>query len=195
MSDFKTKSTKDPSFRPYGQRYEQYPVDDVLELFRKEIEIPETGNIYIRSIEAFETLDQIRTISADLFGGFETQVGICAGYCDTVDGLEYHQGSEVVIIVQDCILALGKREDVEDQSYDLGKLEYFYAESGDVLELYGTTLHYMPLSDISPLGTVCILLRGTNEELPAQNGLLAAKNKYLFSRESCGKLIGSTILA
>lgn len=178
--DLAIQKISSASFRKYGKVH-NYSIKNVMDTFYKVVTIPKSGNKYEASIYEIEQLPEIRNISEYIFGGFETQAGICVGYCDNVVGMEYHQCSEVLITIENCILVLGQRLDIENDTYDLQNAELFYVEKGNVIELYSTTLHYMPIHTDKNLATVCMLLKGTNAPLINLRGILTEKNKYLFS--------------
>ena len=85
--------------------------------------------------------------------------GVVTGKNKVLNGLEYHQCSETIIAVTDYILALGKRQDMVGNDYDIEKCELFYIPKGTVVELYATTLHYTPITVKNSFKSICFLLR------------------------------------
>ena len=79
--------------------------------------------------EAAEQLDPIMT---SIYGGMEVQVGVCYGRNDTLNGLEFHHGSEVYITGADMVMMLGLDKDIKwpGGSYDSSLLEFFYSPKG-----------------------------------------------------------------
>ena len=72
---------------------------------------------------------------------------------------------------------------MENETYDSQKCECFYVPQGTIVECYSTTLHYTPicLSD-DGFKTICLLLKGTGDNLPRpQVGILKKKNKWFIA--------------
>lgn len=114
------------------------------------------------------------------------EVGTCSGQNLKLTGVEYHQGSETIIAITDCILILGRLQDVDKYTYDTSLMEYFYIHEGECLELYSTTLHYAPCQiDQTGFAIICILVRDTNKEcLPSCNPTLFKYNKFVINYPS-----------
>ena len=146
------------------------------------------GVLYVANDEELNNLSATRKISKAFFGQMPTQTGYCNGYNVSNDYIEYHRCSEINIAVTDMILEVGKKEDLDrDYTYDKSKLETFYVPAGTMVELYGTTLHYAPISaNGEGFRCVVILPMGTNEEIHdktivcREDVLLAARNKWLI---------------
>ncbi len=173
-------------FRAYGKLHQNLESAELLEDFPMEPFIPDSGNFYQPSDAAMESLGVVKEIAANIYGGLEIQAGPCCGYNTLLTGLEYHQGSEVIIALTDCVLFLGKVQDMQRCDYD-GKLaEAFFIKKGQVVELYGTTLHYTPCRvDDNPFVTVVILLKGTNAPFGGSSSqLLTKKNKFFITHQS-----------
>lgn len=121
------------------------------------------------------------------------EVGTCAGQNTQLLGMEYHQGSETIIAITDCLLILGKLQDMENSTYDTKSVEYFYIDAGECVELYSTTLHYAPCQITkNGFAIICILPQGTNFESTASiNPLLTMKNKFFITHPSQTKIIMS----
>jgi len=169
------------NFQKYGRIYE-YAVDEAINYALNNIS--HAKDFYQASYEGLESIPIIQTISADLFGGLPVQAGPCTGYNKALTGFEYHQGSEVIIAATDCVIILGKREDMEGNTYQSEKVELFYVEKGQVIELYGTTLHYTPCNVEDFFMTTVLLLKGTNEAVEKPNGICIKKNKYFITHPS-----------
>ncbi|MBB6482520.1 DUF4867 family protein [Spirochaeta isovalerica] len=122
---------------------------------------------YIRDLEELRKLNSFDEISREVYGGrMALQAGICFGYNDRMNGMEYHEGSEVIVAITDCVLILGRCEDIHNDSWDSSLAECFYLPEGTVMELYSNTLHLAPCRTTdSPFCTVIILPEGTNRPL------------------------------
>ncbi|MFA9465244.1 MAG: DUF4867 family protein [Velocimicrobium sp.] len=173
----------DDAFKCFGKVYD-YDTKELIEYATKNIEVPKIGDFYQASDAGLESIAVVQTISEDLFGGLIVQAGPCTGHNQALTGFEYHQGSEVVIAVTDCVLILGKRENMEGNTYQGEKAELFYVKKGQVVELYGTTLHYTPCKVDDFFMTVVLLLKGTNEALDKPIGICRKKNKYFIAHSS-----------
>ncbi|MDO3411537.1 DUF4867 family protein [Saccharibacillus sp. CPCC 101409] len=185
------RDVRDASFGAYGQIWPRFDVSEMIEFAERGIEVPDAGNRYVPSVAELEALDAAAKIEADVYGGLPVEIGYCAGRNARLTGLEYHQGSEVVIAVTDCIHIVGRRQDIDtaEQTYDAGLTEVFFQPKGTVVELYSTTLHYAPCrtSDEGYV-TLVVLPKGTNSPLSADmrisNRLLTKKNKFLLAHGS-----------
>ena len=97
------------------------------------------------------------------------EIGYCNGQNSTLNGLEYHIGSEINVAVTDLVLMLGKLQDVDNYQYKTEDVEIFFVKKGTALQLYETTLHFSPSkTDLKGFKCIVILPRGTNE--PLKNG-------------------------
>jgi len=170
------------TFRDYGVILDK-DVSEAINVYEGIFTPPEAGGEYIASVPELEAVPCIQQIAKDVFGGMPFQAGICIGYCREADAMEYHQCSEALIMVRDCLLVLGKRSDVQDGSYSLKNAEIFFAPKGTALEMFATTLHYMPLHTEGHLATICLLTRGTNAEIAEPFGLVTAWNKFIYTQD------------
>jgi hypothetical protein len=129
----------------------------------------------------------------------DLQAGYCNGNNSRLTGLEYHKASEVNLAVTPLVLLLGKVQDINNNSYDSKNVKAFYLEEGDVVEIYGTTLHFAPCK-VSEEGFKCLVVlpKGTNEELTndvnvitEEDELLFKTNKWLLVHEDSERLINN----
>lgn len=176
-------TVNDNSFISYGRVLEGLDFSNLILYAEQNIEIPKYGNRYIASLKNLEKFDIIKNIKDVVYGTLEIQAGECVGQNSSLTGLEYHQGSEVIIAVTDCILILGKVQDLKDSKYDVSKSEIFYLEKGQAVELYGTTLHYTPCKvDENGFMTIVLLLKGTNSQIENSDcKMLTKKNKWFIT--------------
>lgn len=171
---------KDTNFQAYGRVINGFDLAEVTEYSGK-CNIPESGNYYEASVQELEEIAVIKELSQYLYGGLEVEAGICIGHNKSLTGIEYHQGSETIIAIEDCILILGKRQDMKDNTYDGNLTECFYVEKGQVVELYDTTLHYTPCKTGDHFFTIVLLLKGTNDKIEKPQGILMKKNKWFIT--------------
>lgn len=180
------KSVEDASFKSYGKLLQGFALEPIIQYAEENVIIPEQGNNYIASIEALELFDCIQLIKDKIYGQLEVEVGSCSGQNTRLTGFEYHQGSEVIIAVTDCVMILGKIYDMDYDDYNSDQSEIFYVKKGQAVELYGTTLHYTPCkAESKGYITIVVLLKGTNAQIEnSSSRLLTKKNKYFITHES-----------
>jgi hypothetical protein len=186
----KIQNVKDQAFNVYGRVLTaDYDVAELLVEMEK-TPAPEDV-IYFPSIAELEKLPIAKTIQDSIFGGMPIQIGYCNGTNVKLNAVEYHRNSEIGIACTDMILLLGKQQDItEDYQYDTSNIEAFFVEKGEVVEMYGTTLHYAPCSvQGKPFKNIVILPKGTNTDLAVvptgakEDPLLFATNKWLIAHE------------
>ena len=144
-----------------------------------------------------------KKLSNTLYGELSVEIGYCSGHNKMLNALEYHRSSEANVAVTDIILLLGHQSDItEDFTYDTAQLEAFFVPAGTAVELYATTLHYVPIGTkendyafkmgvVLPFGTnfplgVTLGAEAEKEKLPEEK-LLFAKNKWLIAHEESGE--------
>ena len=186
--EIKLKSVDDKAFQTYGKILNDFDFNEIIKYSEENIIIPKTGNMYEASVKALESFPITEELRMNVYGGIEIELGFCCGNNTQLTGVEYHQGSEVTIAVTDCILILGRLQDIQDNQYDTSKVEYFYLSKGQAVELYGTTLHYSPCT-VQEEGfmTLVALIRGTNSLLggsKVSNVLVSKINKFLMVHPS-----------
>lgn len=182
------KSIYDESFKKYGCIIHDN-FDDVLSKLVK-IEKPAKGVKYLASEETLESSSDKEKLENVYFGGMPIQVGYCVGFNKTVNALEYHKNSEINMANEDFILVLGLRQDIIDNTYDIGKAEAFLVPSKVAVEIYATTLHYCPISkDETPFNMLVVLPKGTNvgKRKSMVDPLLYCTNKWLLTFEGTGE--------
>ena len=90
------------------------------------------------------------------------------------------------------MVLLGISYDIDGKRYDSSKIEAFYLESGEMIEIYGTTMHFCPCQ-VSDTGfsNIVVLPKNTNDLLdsPSDDELLFKKNKWLICHEGNDNLI------
>ncbi|MFM9277472.1 DUF4867 family protein [Paenibacillus jiagnxiensis] len=178
------------AFRPFGRVWLNIDVTELIACAQGKFPIPQEGNQYVPSDAELEAFPSAHRIKNEIYGGIPIQIGFCAGRNAKLTGMEYHQGSEVVIAATDCVHFLGRMQDIQNNNYYGGNARAFFQPKGSVIELYSTTLHYAPCK-VTEDGylTLVVLPQGTNEPLDAsgskrENVLLAKKNKFLMVHET-----------
>jgi hypothetical protein len=175
------------AFRPYGRLISGYDFSSLIN-YMVSTGIPEEGNVYVASDPEMEQYEIKSLLESHFYGGMEIEIGYCNGRNSSLNGLEYHKGSEINVAVTDFVLLLGKVQDIEEQQYSVDHLEAFYVPKGTVLEMYGTTLHFSPCK-VTDNGFKCIVIlpKGTNtpiekrDPVSAEDEFLFMKNKWLLA--------------
>lgn len=187
----KIYSVYDKEFKNYGCIINNYNTAEIIFKCEK-IEMPKFGSVYQASVSELEQTSIYDDIKNEVFGEMDIQIGICQGYNDTLNALEYHKCSELNIAVTDMVLFLGLEQEIENGKYDSANVKAFYVPKGEMIEMYATTLHYCPCQ-VSQKGfsSVVILTKGTNTILTnkPKDKLITNKNKWLFCHRDCKELI------
>jgi len=182
-------SIEDEVFRPYGRVIRGYDTEALLEELRETTACPQNGVVYEPSVPKFEALPIFEMLQNGVYGGMPIQIGYCNGNNHTLNGLEYHRGSEINISESGCVLLLARMEEIDDE----GQLytdcvKAFKMPAGAAVLIYETTLHYAPctLPGRECFRNIVVLPRGTNTVKPAlvgiedENKRLFGKNKWLL---------------
>lgn len=195
----KIYNVKDQEFRKYGQVLEGYDFTEIVEVMQK-TPLPADDVIYIPSAPELEALSVAKQLQEVGFGEIPVQVGYCNGNNHKLNALEYHRTSEINIGATDMIVLLGLQQDITtEHTYDTSKVEAFLIPKGVGVEFFATTLHYAPCNaEEGGFRGVVVLPKGTNTDLEkkhegGEDGLLAAKNKWLIGHMEGGLPEGSFI--
>ena len=193
-------------FASYGRVLKGWNFSGLIEYMERETSIPESGNIYVPSVKELEEGKEAAAVCSAIYGGMPIEIGYCNGRNTTINGFEYHKGSEINIAVTDFLLALGHRWDISGElTYDIDKAEIFYVEKGTVIEMFQTTLHLSPIRTCDEgFKNIVILPQGTNTPLSEEDkesrkiaavsgdneaNLLLMKNKWVISHPEREPLI------
>ena len=197
----KVKQVTDTSFRKYGKILTGIDFSEIYNVL-EEMDYPEDVE-YAASFGPLEETEFRQKLSNTLYGELSVEIGYCSGHNKMLNALEYHRSSEANVAVTDIILLLGHQSDItEDFTYDTAQLEAFFVPAGTAVELYATTLHYVPIGTkendyafkmgvVLPFGTnfplgVTLGAEAEKEKLPEEK-LLFAKNKWLIAHEEGGE--------
>ena len=197
----KVKQVTDTSFRKYGKILTGIDFSEIYNVL-EEMDYPEDVE-YAASFGPLEEPEFRQKLSNTLYGELSVEIGYCSGHNKMLNALEYHRSSEANVAVTDIILLLGHQSDItEDFTYDTAQLEAFFVPAGTAVELYATTLHYVPIGTkendyafkmgvVLPFGTnfplgVTLGAEAEKEILPEEK-LLFAKNKWLIAHEESGE--------
>lgn len=181
------KDIHNDAFVKYGKILEDYNFDELIQYMEKETVISASGNTYIASVSEMEKTKVRERLENEFYGEMPIEIGYCNGPNSTLNGLEYHIGSEIDVAVTDMVLLLGVLQDVKQNKYDASKVEAFFVKKGTAIQIYETTLHFGPCK-VEEEGFKCIVIlpKGTNEPLKSdiskyKDVLLFARNKWLLA--------------
>jgi hypothetical protein len=204
----------DGRFARYGRILEGIDFTGALSCLESSTPIPESG-VYVASFPGLEALSLRGTVSEEVFGAMEVQLGYCNGRTRGLDALEYHKSPEVIVADADIVLLLASFHSLEDGCLEARSIEAFLLPAGTAVELYAGTLHFAPCAT-SPRGyrSLVVLPAGTNLSLPpaevapagdasnpapapaagkarntGESRLLFARNKWLLARPDCARLM------
>lgn len=188
-------SVTDPEFRPFG-RVIEFDSASLIETCEKAAVMPDGTCEYVTDMPELEALPAFEHVKNSLRGEGSCQIGVCWGYNQMLNCLEYHRSSEHNIAVSDVVLLLAAQQDMEDGVLPAGKVKAFYVPKGTTIEVYATTLHYAPCQ-VSDEGFRCIVVlpRGTNQPMthdrPVEGDgrLLWAADKWLIAHEDMKDMI------
>lgn len=193
----KIQKVTEEAFRVYGRVIRGIDFSDLLERM-EHTPLPEENVVYVASDPGLEACGCAKEIQWSGYGGMPVQIGYCNGKNNRLNAVEYHRDSEIDIAATDCVLLVGRQQEIEpDGTYDTAKMEAFFVPAKTAVELYATTLHYAPCN-ASPEGfrVAIVLPAGTNTEIekPAEvtgeDRLLFARNKWLIAHREA-KLEGA----
>ncbi len=198
VNDVEIHSIFDPEFKPFGNIVSGYDFSGLAKYMKENTDIPESGNIYVASVEDMEKYPVFEEVKDEIYGGMPIQCGYCNGRNSTYNGFEYHKGSEINVAITDFMLVLGHTWLIaDDGTYKVEDATVFFVPEGTAIEMYQTTLHLSPckVTDEGFKGIV-ILPRGTNTPLEkkpknrdGENKLLLQKNKWVISHPEREPLI------
>jgi len=190
------KSVFSEDFAKYGKVLKGYDTTELLAVLDKVSEKPMDAVIYEPSDAALEALPIAKLLQNNAYGGQEIQIGYCNGNNTKLNCLEYHRGSELNIPSNDAILLLATISDVKNGHLDTSKVEAFRAPKGTIVQVYETTLHYAPCTNVENgkvsdegFRVIIVLPKGTNYAKPEisvkddEDKLLWASNKWLIAHK------------
>lgn len=188
--DIDIYSVRDSEFKKYGRVFD-IDTSEIVEACEK-IQMPDAGTEYMLSVDSLEALECSEKILKLTSGGCEVQIGICMGHNSFMNALEFHKSSEINIAVEPLVLLLGLQYEMVGQEFASENIRAFYLEKGDMVEVYGTTLHFCPCQ-VTGNGFKCVvaLPKGTNDIIDKNldDRLLFKKNKWLICHDENESLI------
>lgn len=196
VNDVEIYSVFSPEFKVFGRVLSGYDFSELIEFVKENTQIPESGNIYVASVEEMEKYSVCETVKNTVFGESPIQIGYCNGMNTTYNGFEYHKSPEINIAVTDFMLVLGLSYEIENNTYKTEQARVFYVPKGTAIEMYATTLHLSPCRVCDGgFKDIVILPKGTNTPLQnktitdEESKLLLQKNKWVIAHPQREPLI------
>lgn len=181
------RTVEDPEFASYGTVHSHIRVPKMRQ-YAYEREMPEQ-EVYEPCCADLMKMDESVFFTHFAYGETACQVGYYTGFVNTLNALEYHKCSEVLVEFEPAVLILGHIWDISQDEIDASKLELFYVPADTCVELYATTLHFAPCM-ATPAGVRQVVCQtaGTNTDLEhpelitneGENRLLYQKNKWVL---------------
>jgi len=191
--DTKIMMTADTEFRKYGKTHASLKLAELFAAAGKNIPLKTEGLNYEVSLPVLEAQETEKNIIRySVYSGMPIEIGYCVGQNTKMGGMEWHQGSELILAITDLIVLLAPITSIYEISgkYTMSSdtVEAFYIEKGSTVELYGGVLHFAPVkTDAYGFFNVVVLPEGTNTPIPddakkfLNDPLLMQNNKWLIT--------------
>ena len=189
-------SVRDKEFKRFGVVCEGFDSSGLVEAALKGVEVPKTGSGYLPVLDCLDKHPDAAKVRSLLAGQTDAQLGICWGYNQFLNALEYHNASEIIIAATPAVLLLADRCDIENGRLNTDKVKAFLLEKGCTAEIFATALHYCPCEAEGSFNCIIVLPRGTNFPLEAGEKpapWLTAKNKWLLAHEDNKELLAQGV--
>lgn len=180
----KIEMISDESFRAYGEIVKGYDYSELISYMENKTDIPACGCVYCPTVKEMESTDVAKKLVSVYCGGMPAQFGYTNGRTASLDALEYHKASELVIAVTDLIVLVALRSEIVNNELDVNCVKAFYVPAGTAFEMYATTLHYAPVRVYEEgYKSVVVLPRGTNYDIEKTelDPTLWGTNKWLIA--------------
>lgn len=189
----------DPSFARYGRVLPNFNTPKAVEIARKKWVLADSVGANASEPDLEQDVEFKQLASAQVYGEMPIEIGWVYGKNSLLNGLEYHQGSEVHFPLEDVIFLVAHFEEIEwtpDARLDTHKIRAYYAPQGTVTELYTWCLHYVPVHVYESRGfcDVFTLPQGTGSALQQaaantpDGRLLIARNQWLIAHPDASDL-------
>lgn len=190
----------DEAFFPFGRILYEAKADQAVAAARKLWKVSD-GVSASASIPEFEADQDLQTtIATRVFAEMPVEVGWVLGRNSKLNGVEYHQSSEVHIPLEDCILLLADWREIvwrPQPLFDTKFIRAFYLPKGVITELKPWSLHYVPINVSKKYGfcNIFVLPRGTGEPLQhpksatPDHRMMIARNQWLMVHPDATHLV------
>lgn len=168
------------AFQKYGRVISEFDFSG-MRAKTKSFTLPAEGVEYLRSVSELEDTALLFSLSKSFFNHASLQAGICHGYNNQLNALEWHPSNELVIAVTDLVLFLGHLDEMHNYQFDVKDIRVFFVPAGTSVLLFHTTLHFAPLhAEKSGFRAVIILPQMTNAPFGDDNQKVT-NNPHLFA--------------
>lgn len=179
--DLKIQPLDSPEFRVYGMVHPEVNAPKMKEFVKAHK--PECEELYIPCEKELMEMEESRVFKENLFGQMDCQIGYYYGRGTKLNAVEYHKCSEVLVLFEAAVLALGSVWDIEEGRLDSSRMKLFYVPADTCVELYATTLHFSPLmATQNGVSQVVVQASGTNTPLLVDRKDRITTDKYLLER-------------
>lgn len=139
----KIVDVRDPSFAVYGKVLSHVRVPAMRQYVYEKTEMPK-DEYYEPCCPALMEMEEALQFTQFAYGEVPCQVGYYNGWPTTLNALEYHKCSEVLVEFEPAVLILGHIWDIREDKVQASDLVLFYVPADLCVELYATTLHFAP---------------------------------------------------
>jgi hypothetical protein len=106
--------------------------------------------------------------AAAVFGSDDVQIGVCRGFNNSLNGMEWHDCPEIIVACTPLVLILGHKDDISGGKWSSDGARLCFMDSGEAVEIHPGTLHFAPSRlGAEPFLSIIVLPRGVNGELPS----------------------------
>lgn len=152
---------------------------------------PMADDYYCVCSEELMQMDEAKQFQQYVFGEIPCQVGYYNAYVDRLNALEYHKGSEVLVVLEDVVMLIANIADIQEDVLNSNDVKAFYVPRNTCVELYATTLHYAPcMATSAGVRQIVVQTKGTNTPLDevvasteGENKMLLEKNKWVIAHK------------
>jgi hypothetical protein len=181
----------DVSFKRYGKLLSGIPAEKATAAARRMWKVADNVDFAV-SVPEFEADTSLMdTLSRRMYAGMPIEIGWVFGRNYALNALEYHQGSEVIVVLEDVVLLVAHANDItwEPDAYlETSKVRAFFVPRGTIVEMPSWCLHFAPVN-VSRKAGFCNLFalpRGTGtpndfKPIPSPEGkLIAGTNLWMI---------------
>ncbi|MDF1568078.1 MAG: DUF4867 family protein [Spirochaetaceae bacterium] len=168
--DLTVLSPRDKSFELFGRYLTDEAWSDFAGRTRKLIRSDDVPS-YLPSCPELENGGVTENMLTGIFDDEDVQVGVCRGFNDRLNGMEWHDCPEVVVACSTLVLILGRVEDIRNKQWPTHRAVLCLLKEGDAVVLHKDTLHFAPCHvGEDPFLSVILLPRGVNADLLPTGG-------------------------
>jgi hypothetical protein len=174
---------KDEGFNQFGRLLSDTGWGEMITRAKRLIPA-DADPMYIPSCPELETPEPPGALLSQAFGNDKTQIGVCRGFNDQLNGMEWHDCPEVICAVTPIVLILGLKKDIIAGRWNSELALCCFLNAGETVELFPDTLHFAPCRvDESPFLSIIALPKGVNDDLgmdEPEDSMLWKERKWLI---------------